>query len=108
MPQREPQYMSIDIHTGINPCTKVVSDVGAAARYIGNYLNMQSYRMHRYIMSAGWLFKGSMSWSKWFRKYYGVYPYQVYPGVLEQLLCMSKSEHDEIAIPELMKIEGLR
>jgi hypothetical protein len=33
-----------------------LDDVDGAARYIGNYLNMQSYRVRKYIMSAGWLF----------------------------------------------------
>jgi len=28
-------------------------DVDAAARYIGKYLHMQSYRVRKYIMSAG-------------------------------------------------------
>jgi hypothetical protein len=35
-----------------------VDDVDGAARYIGNYLNMQSYRMRKYIISAGWVFPG--------------------------------------------------
>jgi hypothetical protein len=35
-----------------------IDDVRAAARYIGKYLHMQSYRMREYIMSAGWVFPG--------------------------------------------------
>ena len=27
-----------------------------AARYMGGYLNMQSYRVRKYIMSANWVF----------------------------------------------------
>jgi hypothetical protein len=84
-----------------------VNDVDGAARYIGNYLNMQSYRVRKYIMSAGWLFPGWVSWSKWFKKNYGDYPDHKYPGVLAKLSRMSNSERDEIILPELMKMEGL-
>jgi hypothetical protein len=35
-----------------------VDTLDGAARCIGNYLNMQSYRVRKYIMSAGWVFKG--------------------------------------------------
>jgi hypothetical protein len=84
-----------------------VDDVDGAARYIGNYLNMQSYRVRKYIMSAGWVFKGWIAWSKWFKRNYGVYPDQMYPRVLAKLSRMSKSERDVIIIPELMKMEGL-
>jgi hypothetical protein len=83
-----------------------VDDVAAAARYIGNYLNMQSYRVRRYIMSAGWVFPGWVSWSKWFKRHYGVYPEQMYPGILAKLSSMYKNERDEIILPELMKMEG--
>ena len=57
-----------------------VDDVDAAARYIGNYLNMQSYRVRKYIMSAGWVFPGWVSWSRWFNRNYGVYPDQIVSG----------------------------
>ena len=73
-----------------------VDDVAGAARYIGKYLNMQSYHVRKYIMSAGWVFKGWVSWSKWFKRHYGVYPDQKYPGILVKLARMSKSERDEI------------
>jgi hypothetical protein len=33
-----------------------VDDIDGAVRYIGNYLNMQSYHVRKYIMSAGWVF----------------------------------------------------
>ena len=82
-------------------------DVDCAARYIGNYLNMQSYRVRKYIMSAGWVFPGWVSWSKWSKKHYGVYPDQMYPGILAKLARMSKSVRDKIILPELMKMEGL-
>jgi len=82
-----------------------VGDVDAAARYIGSYLNMQSYRVRKYIMSAGWVFKGWVSWSKWFKRHYGVYPDQKYPGILAKLARMSKRVRDEIITPEVMKAE---
>jgi len=106
MPQRELEDMLIDVHRSIKPYIEAVDDVAGAARYIGNYLNMQSYRVKKYIMSAGWVFKGWVSWSKWFKKHYGVYPAQMYPGVLAKLSSMSESERDKIIIPELMKMEG--
>ena len=65
---------------------------------------MQSYRVRKYIMSAGWVFPGGVSWSKRFRRKNGVYPNEMYPGILAKLSCMSKSERDEIIIPELMKL----
>jgi hypothetical protein len=79
-----------------------VDDV-AAARYIGNYLNMQSYHVHKYIMSAGWVFPGWVSWSLWFKRNYGVYPDQMYPDILVKLARMSKSERDDI-MKKLMEI----
>jgi hypothetical protein len=82
-------------------------DVDGAARYIGKYLHMQSYRVRKYIMSAGWVFKGWISWSLWFKRHYGVYPDQKYPGILAKLARVSKRVRDEIILPELMKMEGL-
>ena len=107
MPQRELEDMWIDIHRSIKPYIEAVSDVAAAAGYVGNYMNMQSYRVKKYIMSAGWVFKGWISWSKWFKRNYGVYPDQMVPGVLANLSRLSKVERDEIIMPELMKMEGL-
>ena len=40
-----------------------VDDV-VAARYIGNYLNIQSYHVRKYIMSAGWVFPQWIGFSK--------------------------------------------
>ena len=84
-----------------------VDDVAGAARYIGNYLNMQSYHVRKYIMSAGWVFPGWVGWSKGFKRHYGVYPDQMYPGILVKLARISKRVRDEIILPELMKMEGL-
>ena len=84
-----------------------VDDVDGAAGYIGKYLHMQSNRVRKYIMSAGWVFPGWVSWSRWFKRNYGDYPDQMYPAILAKLACMSKRERDEIIIPELMKMEGL-
>jgi hypothetical protein len=77
------------------------------ARYIGNYINTQSYHVRKYIMSAGWVFPGWVSWSRWFKDNYGVYPDQKYPGILVKLAGMPKSVRDKIILPELMKMEGL-
>ena len=83
-----------------------VDDVEGAARYLGNYLNMQSYRVRKYIMSAGQVFPGQVSWSKRFRRKHGVYPDEMYPGILAKLARMSKRERDEI-MNKLVKMEGL-
>jgi hypothetical protein len=53
MPQRELKDMWMVIHRSIKPNIEAVDDVGVAARYIGNYLDMQSYRVRKHIMSAG-------------------------------------------------------
>lgn len=106
MPQRELEDMWIGVHRSIKPYIEAVDDVGAAPRYMGNYLNNQSYRDKKYIMSAGWVFKGWIAWSRWFKKHYGVYPDQMYPGILARLSRLSKVERDEIIMPELMKMEG--
>jgi len=105
MPQRELEDMWIAVHRSIKPYIEAVDNVVAAARYIGNYLNMQSYRVRKYIMSAGWVFPGWISWSKRFKRKYGDYPEQMYPGILVKLARMSKSERDEI-MAKLMKMEG--
>ena len=83
-----------------------VDDVDGAARYIGKYLHMQSYHVRKYIMSAGWVFNGWISWSKWFKQQYGVYPDQMYPGILAKLARMPKRVRDEIILPEVVKMEG--
>ena len=107
MPQRELEDMWVDVHRSIKPYIEAVDDVAGAARYIGNYLNMQSYRVRKYIMSAGWVFKGWIAWSKWYKRNYGFYPEYKYPGALSKLSRMSKSERDEIIMPELMRMESL-
>jgi len=107
MPQLELEDMWIDVHRSIKPYIEAVDDVDGAARYIGKYLNRQSYDVRKYIMSAGWVFPGWVSWSKWFKRHYGVYPDQMYPGVLVKLARMPKKVRDDIIVPELMKMEGL-
>jgi hypothetical protein len=106
MPQIELEDMWIDVHRSIKPYIEAVDDVGAAARYIGSYMNMQSYHVKKYIMSAGWVFKGWVSWSRYFKKHNGVYPDQRYPGILVKLARMPKRVRDMIILPELMKMEG--
>ena len=60
------------------------------------------------VTSAGWVFPGWVSWSRWFKSNYGVYPDQKYPGTLVKLARKPKSVRDMIILPELMKMEGLR
>jgi hypothetical protein len=103
MPQRELEDMLIDVHRSIKPYIEAVDDVDGAAGYMGKYLHMQSYRVRKYIMSAGWVFPGWVSWSKRFRRKNGVYPDEMYPGILGKLASMSKSERDEI-MNKLMEI----
>jgi hypothetical protein len=107
MPQIELEDMWIDVHRSIKPYIEAVDDVAGAARYIGKYVHTQSYHVRKYIMSAGWVFPGWVSWSRWFKRNYGVYPDQKYPGILVKLARMSKRVRDEIILPELMKMEGL-
>jgi hypothetical protein len=106
MPQVELEDMWIGVHRSIKPYIEVVDDVAAAARYIGKYLHTQSYHVRKYIMSAGWVFPGWVSWSRWFKNNYGVYPDQKYPGILVKLARMPKSVRDKVILPELMKMEG--
>jgi hypothetical protein len=82
-----------------------VNDVGAAARYIGKYLRMQSYNVPKHIVSAGWVLPGWVSWSRWFKNDYGVYPDQKYPGILAKLARKPKSVRAMIILPELMKMD---
>jgi hypothetical protein len=107
MSQIELEDMWIDVHRSIKPYIEAVDDVRAAARYIGKYLHMQSYRVRKYIMSAGWVFPGWVRWSRWFRENYGDYPDRKYPGILVKLARMSKKMRDGIIVPELMKMDRL-
>jgi len=83
-----------------------IDDVAGAAGYIGKYLHMQSYHVRKYIMSGGWVFPGWVCWSRWFKRNYGVYPDQKYPGILAKLARMPKKVRDEIIVPEVVKMEG--
>ena len=107
MPQRELDDMWVDVHRSIKPYIEAVDDVAGAAGYMGKYLHMQSYHVRKYIMSAGWVFPGWVSWSKRFRRNYGDYPDQMYPGILAKLARMSKSERDEFIMAKLVKMKGL-
>jgi hypothetical protein len=69
-----------------------VDNVDDAAQYIGNYLNTQSYRVRKYIMSAGWVFPGWIGFSQWFKKEFGIYPPR---EMLVELAKMSKGERQE-------------
>ena len=74
------------------PSLAEIDDVDAAARYIGKCLHMQSYHVHKYIMSADWVFPGWIGFSQWFRNEFGVYPPR---GMLVELAKMSKTEREE-------------
>jgi hypothetical protein len=73
MPQRGLEDMWIGVHRSIKRYIEAVGDDVAAARYIGNYLDMQSYCVRKYIISAGWVFKGWVGFSKWFKREFGEY-----------------------------------
>ena len=66
-----------------------VDGVAGAARYMGEYLHMQSYHMRKYIMSDGWVFPGWIGFSQWFKKEFGVY---LPAEVLVELARMSREE----------------
>jgi hypothetical protein len=66
-----------------------VDDVGAAARYIGSYLKTQSYRVHKYIMSGGWVLPDWIGFSQWSGKKLGVYPPR------EMLVTLAKMNKEE-------------
>jgi hypothetical protein len=53
-------------------------------------------------MSAGWAFPGWVSWSRWFKRNYGVSPDQIYPGILAKLAHKSKNVRDRMILPEPM------
>lgn len=106
MPQRELESMWIGVHRSIKPYIKVVKSAKGAGNYLGKYMHQQS--SNRYIMSAGWVFKGWVSWSKWYKQNYGVYPQQVVPDVFGRLANMSKSDRNEIILPELMALDKKR
>jgi hypothetical protein len=95
MPQHELEDMWIDIHRSIKPYIEAVDDVAAAARYIGNYMNMQSYRVKKYIMSAGWVFKGSVGFSQWFKREFGDYPSR---ELIIELSRMDNREREEYTL----------
>ncbi len=106
MPQRELEDMWADVHRSIKPYIKKVKDAKGAANYLAKYMHRQA--CNRYIMSAGWVFKGWVSWSKWFKKNWGKYPQEVMPDVYGYLANLSKSERDKITLPELMRLDKKR
>ena len=104
MPQRELEDMWVDVHRSIKPYIKKVKDAKGAANYLAKYMHQQS--CNRYIMSAGWVFKGWVSWSKWYKQNFGKYPQQVMPDVFGYLANLSKGKRDEIILPELMRLDN--
>ena len=84
--------MWIDIHRSIKPYIEALSDGTTAARHIGNYLDMQSCRVRKYIMSAGWVFPGWIGFSKQFRKEFAIYSPR---EMLVELAKKSKEEREE-------------
>ncbi len=69
-----------------------VDDVAGAARYLGKYLHMQSYRVRKYIMSGGWVFPCWIGFSQWIKKEFGAYPKK---EILVELGKMSEAEREE-------------
>ena len=92
MPQIELEDTWIGIHRSMKPYIEAVDDVGAAARYIGNYLNNQSYHVKKYIMSAGWVFAGWIGFSNWVKKEFSHYPKR---EVMVELGKMSRAQRAE-------------
>ena len=103
MEQRELEDMWVGVHRSIKPYIKQVRSVGGAAGYLGKYLHGQSFR--RYIMSAGWVFPCWVSWSKWMRKNFGIYPSS---ADLVRLARLPDKKRDEIVLPDLMKMDRQR
>ena len=66
--------------------------IDGAARYIGNYLNTQSYHVRKYIMSDGWVFPGWIGFSQWIKKEFGAYPKR---EILVGLAKMGEAERGE-------------
>ena len=106
MPQRELENMWVDVHRSIKPYIKRVKSVKGAANYLAKYMHQQS--SNRYIMSAGWVFKGWVSWSKWYKQNFGEYPQKVMPDVFGYLANMSDDERNELIMPELMALDKKR
>lgn len=48
-------------------------DIDGVSRYVSKYIHMQSYYVHKYIMSARWVFPGWIGFSQWFKKEFGDY-----------------------------------
>lgn len=106
LPQRELENMWIDVHKSIKPYIKKIKSVKGAANYLAKYMHKQS--SNRYIMSAGWVFKGWISWSKWYKQNYGVYPQQIMADAFRMLANMSQAERNSIIMPELMALDKKR
>ena len=106
MPQRELEDMWVDVHRSIKPYIKKVKSVKGAANYLARYMHQQS--CNRYIMSAGWVFKGWVYWSKWYKKNFGKYPQQVMPDVFGYLANKSEDERNKLIMPELMALDKKR
>lgn len=106
MPQREIENMWVDVHRSIKPYIKRVKSVKGAANYLAKYMHQQS--SNRYIMSAGWVFKGWVSWSRWYKQNFGEYPQRVMPDVFGYLANKSEDERNKLIMPELMAIDKKR
>lgn len=106
MPQGELEAMWVGVHRSIKPYIRAVKSVKGAGNYLAKYMHKQS--SNRYIMSAGWVFPGWISWSKWYKKNYSIYPQQVVPDAFQRLANMSESERNKIIMPELMALDKKR
>jgi len=70
---------------------------------INNYRYLKGEGFERYYFSKGWGFPNWIGFSQWFKKGFGVYPDQMYPGILVKLARMPKRVRDLFILPELMK-----
>lgn len=93
MPQVELEDMWVGVHRSIKPYIEAIDDVGGAARYMGSYLNTQSYHVRKYIMSAGWVFPGWVGFSQWFRREFGDYPRREMMIELSRMRNEDREEH---------------
>jgi hypothetical protein len=83
-----------------------VDDVAGAAGYIDNSLDTQSHHLCKCILSAGWVFRDLVSWSRAFKNNYRFHPDEDYLGILVKPARKPKNVRDKIILSELMKTEG--
>jgi hypothetical protein len=75
-----------------------VDHVAGGVRYVDSYLNTQSYHVCKYIMSAGWVFPGSVGFSQWFKKEFGDCPPREMLVELGKMAGEEREEHTWFAL----------